>query len=217
METFRRIRDVILHPDTSFKSIQKEKGIRNGFRFLTYLILFVLLFLTYTYLRQINSYLEIVNLAGGRQLSIAITPQSYVIAYLGFAVLFILLSFFRYWVIHWFVLLFGGSYPYKETYKAMVYSRAPEYISAPLLLGIVLLMTFVRGPFALLGILVLGLPFLAISIYQMVLRTKALAKLQHISYLKSFLAIYVLGMITLLLIVGTVEFVLLGIGVFLLM
>ncbi|MGM5488950.1 MAG: YIP1 family protein [Nanobdellota archaeon] len=196
-----KLTEILLKPREAFVRIHKEKGLKQTSIFLVSLVLFVLLFLTYSYLTQINAYLSAMGFG------ITITPKVYIISYLGLSIFFIGMAYLRYWIIHWFVRLFKGPYGYAETCKALVYGRAPEYFSAPLFLGIVLLMPL-RNQYLWL-IVLLGLLFVGISLYQVVLRTGALAEFQKLSKTKAFLSIYVLGFVVQLLILVVIEFLLL--------
>ncbi|MFO7711304.1 MAG: YIP1 family protein [Candidatus Woesearchaeota archaeon] len=192
-----KLLDILLRPKKGIDEI-REDGLGQAAFFLVTLILFVFLFLTYTYLQQINAYLQQIGLG------ITITPKVYILAYVGFSVFFIILAFFRCWIIHLFVRLFKGKHGYAETYKALVYGRAPEYISAPLLFLIFILV--LRGMY--LWVIIPGLLVAGLSVYQMVLRSSALASLQGLSKGKAFLSIYVLGFIVQLLVLVVIEVIL---------
>lgn len=212
MRVLKEVKEVLLTPNKFFKRIEKDKKFSRHLIFLVVLVFFIMLFLTYTYIQQINQYITAFadQLGVGHIIEqIPLNLTTYAIFYFSLAIIFILLSFMRYWITHWFVLLFNGKKPYRETYKAMVYGRSPEYITAPLLLGLILLFPFIANPLAIAAIVVIAIPFLALSIYQIYIKTIGLASLQKISKLKSFLSIYVLGFITQLLIVGVIEVILL--------
>ncbi len=212
MRVVEEVKGVLLNPKNFFKKIEKDKTFSKHFVFLVILVFFVMLFLTYTYIQQINQYINIFAQQLGIEHIIGQIPlnlTTYAIFYFSLAFIFILLSFLRYWITHWFVLLFKGKRPYRETYKAMVYGKAPEYITAPLFLALLLLLPFITNPIAIVAMVIIAIPFIALSIYQIYIKTIGLAKLQKISNLKSFLSIYVLGFITQLLIVGVIELILL--------
>lgn len=203
-------------PDNFFFSVKKEKSFKTQTIFLVSVVFFIFLFLTYNYIQQINRMLELTAQYFGISIidKIPLTFQTYLIFYLSLVVLYLLLAFLRYWVTHWFVLLFKGKGGYRETYKAMVYTRAPEFFSAPMLLLTTAFLPVAISAGKPLLWLAWGLfliTFLCLSIYQIYLRTKGLAKIQNLSYLESFLSIYILGQITQLVIIFTVEAILLGI------
>jgi hypothetical protein len=210
-------KEVMVDPHGFFRKVHDERNFRKILNFLSVFTLIVFIFSTYQYLDQINSYISWANDLVGTQVlgTIPITLTTYVAAYGILVVLFIALSFLRYWVTHWFVILFGGKHPYQQTYKAMVYTLTPEYLSIPLFAAILILLPFTLMRHWIIGyilLFILGALFLAIAIYQIYLRTIGLAKLQEISNVSALLAIYILGIPTQLLIVGITEIILLAIG-----
>jgi hypothetical protein len=80
----------------------------------------------------------------------------------------------------------------------MVYSLTPEYISAPILLIMLILFPIsisLKNIFLWILFTILLIIFIGLAIYQIYLRTKYLSELQSISIIKSFLSIYILGFI----------------------
>ena len=215
MNLLPKIKKVLTSPDDFFSSVKAEKYYRKQTVFLVSVVFFVFLFLTYNYIQQVNSMLKITAEYFGITAidKIPLTIKTYFIFYLALVVLYLILAILRYWVTHLFVILFKGKGGYQQTYKAMVYTRAPEFFSAPILLIMAILLPLAiatsKPVFWILWILFL-LVFLSLSIYQIILRTKGLAKLQNITYMQSFLAIYILGQITQLAIIFAVELLLVG-------
>ncbi len=211
MHVLKSIKRILMTPNRFFNTIDKDNNFMRHILFQVFLILFIMIFLTYTYIQQINAYVSFLAEKTGFSLlnQIPLNLSTYIAFYLSLAIIFIILSFLRYWIIHWFVILFRGSHGYKQTYKAIVYARAPEYFSAPIFLAIILLIPFAESIYVIVSIIFFTIIFLAISIYQMYLKTKGLSKLQKITPLKSFISIYFFGLIGQLLIVGIIELVLL--------
>ncbi|MFW6449491.1 MAG: YIP1 family protein [Nanoarchaeota archaeon] len=208
-----KIKQVLLEPERFFNSVKKEKGFKAQTVFLITVVFFVFLFLTYNYIQQINSFLHLLAQYYGLTAfnHIPLNIKTYAIFYFSLVILYLLLALLRYAVTHFFVKLFNSNATYQETYKAMVYTRSPEFFSAPILLILTILFPFALAKPILWSIWgVFFLAFLALSIYQIILRTKGLAKLQKISYLKSFLSIYIFGQIMQLIIILTIEVLLVG-------
>jgi hypothetical protein len=208
-------KEVMLSPSTFFKSVHNEKGLRKQFIFITVFAFIVFVFLTYQYLQQFNDFVTRFNTMTGLTVlgKIPLTIWTYIGVYASLVVLYILLSFLRYGVTHLFVILFNGKYGYHQTYKAMVYTLTPEYISSPLLAIFTIGMAVLdKNWLTYLTLALIFLMMIILAIYQMYLRTVGLSKLQKISPMRSFLSIYVLGLIAQLVIVGIAEIILLVMG-----
>ena len=210
MHALESIKKILLSPNKFFGAIDKDDNFMRHLLFHVILVLFIMIFLTYTYIQQINAYVSVLAEKTGFSVlqQIPLNLSTYMAFYVSLAIIFILLSFMRYWIVHWFVIIFNGKYGYVQTYKAIIYARAPEYFSAPVFLVIILLLPFAGNLFIVLLLIFFIILFIAISIYQMYLKTKGLSRLQKISPLKSFLSIYVLGLLVQLFIVGVIELIL---------
>jgi hypothetical protein len=199
-------KDVLLDPHKFFKKVHSEKGMRKQFIFITVFALISFIFLTYSYVQELNRYIEMLNRFMGVEMdAFEMTFMTYLLIYGFLVVLYIVLSFLRYWITHWFVLLFKGVHGYQQTYKAMVYTLAPEYLTAPLMALFALLFVLPKSALVILLLILTGVPMLGLMLYQVYLRTVGLSKLQGISYVESFLSIYILGFILQLIIVTVAE------------
>jgi hypothetical protein len=213
----RYAKDVMLRPKEFFKKVEHDKGIHKELQYLVVCSLVVFLFLTYHYIIKLNQYFAKLNEFVGVDTlpHIPETTQMFLLFYASLVFLTIALSFLRYWVTHWFVILFHGKHGYEHTYRAMVYTLTPEYLSAPLILITTIYSIFLQKTWW--GYLILGVlasATLAIAIYQMYLRTIGLSSLQKISKLQAFLSIYVLGLIVQMMIILIVEVILMVTGYF---
>jgi len=213
IESLRQAFEIMHQPKEFFKKVHDDKGLRREVQFLTVLSFVIFIFLTYTYLDQLNSVFSRINDYLGEDIFtlIQVNIQNYLYIYLALAVSFILISFMRYWVTHWFVILLGGRQGYQQTYRAMVYSLAPEYVYAPLFAISMISLPFViawGNAIAWTIWLVVFVLYMIPSLYEIYLRIVALSILQKISYWRSFAAIFILGYVTQLILLFALTFVL---------
>jgi hypothetical protein len=213
-------KSVMLDPRRFFTQVQKEKNSRRVLNFLTVFALSVFVILTFHYLRVFNSFTVTFNQMLGFKLfsQIPLTLSTYALLYVVSVVVFMGLSILRYRVTHLFVRMLGGKKDYNQTYKALVYTLTPEYLSMPILvaIGVLIPIAYLKAQVSLwilIGLLVIV--FSALGFYQVYLRVIGLSKLQSITYMRSFLAIYVLGMLTQMLIVLIIEVALIATVLFL--
>jgi hypothetical protein len=209
-------KEVMVDPHNFFKRVHKEKDFRRVINFLTVFALSVFVVLTFHYLKVFNSFTLTLNDALGVELfsQIPLNLATYIVLYVISVAVFLGLSFLRYHVTHLYVHWLGGKHDYKQTYKALVYTLTPEYLSMPLLVAIGLLLPIAYATKSILLYMVVGVSVILIiglGLYQVYLRTIGLSRLQSISYVRSFLCIYVLGFLTQMLIVLFIEVVLIGI------
>lgn len=211
-DNLRMTRDIIRDPEGFLKSIKDEHGIRKPLRFLTLFTFVVFIFLTYYYLDQINMILEeMAGMLGTTPVTVPVNMQTYVIAYLSFVVLYVVIAFLRYYIIHFFAWLFGAKHRYDQSYKALTYSLAPEYISTPIFVALVALlpmMVFQRTTALVAVFVILLIPYLVVFFYTIYLRILALARLQDIAMWKSLVSIYVLGFIGQVAVLAVLELIL---------
>ncbi|MGM5482913.1 MAG: YIP1 family protein [Nanobdellota archaeon] len=216
MRFIPEIKGIITKPNNFFKRVEKEKDYKKQTIFLVVVVFFIFLFLTYTYINRINEALRFLAETFGFKgiENIPLNIKTYCVFYLSFSVLYFGLALLRYTFIHWFVKLFKGKNKFDATYKAMVYTRAPEFVTAPLILIISLAFSFGFLSNNILIWIIFGVSliiFLVLSIYQVILRTWGLAKLQEFSYFKSFIIIYILSSIAQLMVVFVLEVILITI------
>lgn len=180
-----------------FKEIRKE-SLAGSFIFLTIFALISYLYLTLYYIDQINEALAAFDI------SIQLTLLNFLIWYLAFVAFFLVMSIFRFFFIHLFVRLFKGKAGYKETYKSLSYSVAPNYYTMPLF--ILLLIGYASS--MLLFYIILPLYIIAV-IYTIYLRSTALSNTQKIGFWKALLSIYVFGTILQLIAIVLIEIMIL--------
>ena len=182
-----------------FKEIRKE-SVASSFIFITIFALVSYIYLTFFYIDQINEALARFDI------TIQLTLVNFLIWYFAFVAFFLVMSIFRFFFIHLFVKLFKGKAGYKETYKSLSYSVAPNYYTMPLF--ILLLIGYASNML----LFYIILPFYMIAvIYTIYLRSTALSNTQGIGFWKALLSIYVFGTILQLIAIIIIEVIILSI------
>lgn len=184
-----------------FNNLRKEKDINKGlFYFIAFSFIAIGISL-FAYTSRINDNLsKLYELTGFRVLdfSIALHWSTYFLILTAIVFFVTLITFFRYYVIHFFVKLVGGG-DYKDTYNSLSFSITPGYI-ALIFFGI----SFILWSFDILFFNILGwilfLFYLALEIYSIYIRSKGLADTHEISTLNGFLCIYIYSTLALFII-----------------
>lgn len=194
MDFFNKIKGIISKPKDFFTKIKKEKGIKNTF------IYFLIFASITTFLSTIYFYRAIprINIP-----EVVLTPQ---LIFLIMVVLYILILFFSIVAVfvstgitHLFVLLMKGKKGFYQTFKAMIYGETPKYLLSILLSPITIIVYpkffGMKPPFPpelTIWFIITIIPGIIVAIYTIYLKTIGIKKLQEISTLRAFSAIFLL-------------------------
>ncbi len=206
MSILQTAKKIMLEPSRFFTSIHNEKGYKKHLHYMVVITLVTFIFMTLYYLDGFNRAAQFIGdlIPGIHYPRIEPTPKVYLISYIIFAVLFFMVSNLRYFMTHLAVRMLGAKNPFYQTYKAMVYSLTPEYYSAPLL-ALILILPFFADTIVWIIWGVVFVLYILLSLYIVYIRTLALSELQKISMIRSFLAIYILGIFVQMMAVLTIS------------
>ncbi|MFP4524454.1 MAG: YIP1 family protein [Candidatus Woesearchaeota archaeon] len=131
--------------------------------------------------------------------------------YLAVFLFLFLFTNLKYWIAHWFVIIWNREAEFKRTYAVLTYGGTPGWLAMPffLLATVTGAMAVSRGAVALWVVAVIaGLCWLALEGYSIYLRIYGLAQNQRITKWQAFLSVYVLGLLAYLVILVVFEAVL---------
>jgi hypothetical protein len=122
-----------------------------------------------------------------------------------------MLVFLRPLLTHWFLKLLKGKSIYKKIYQGMNYGATPSYLVTPLIF-LILLLTIYNSSIGIntlltIFLIVLVIIVLVAEVYTLYLRITFISKIAKVSLVKSFLAIYIFPILTILIIETILIFV----------
>lgn len=197
-EFYTKTVDILKQKEDVFQDIAKEKGLKNAvIYFSLFTILFVLVSTNY-YLQKLTEITQqAIDILGlNVVLQIPNTIQFAVIFAITFILSLIAMTFLKYWIIHLFVKIFKIKSTYQNTYKALSYSVGPGYLAMPFFLLCLAIFPMLDSFLTWLVFLISFAFAIVLEGYGMYLRSVILSKIQKISVIKSFIAIYILGFLT---------------------
>jgi hypothetical protein len=178
MAFFKTIKGVLTKPKGFFKAINKEKGIKQAYLYFIAFSLFANLFI-------VPYYLKVALLEA--------SISSYIIVYILLSLINLGFIFVSVGIIHLFVLMVGGRKGFYQTFKAIVYGKTPQFISAPVTL-ILLYFSFADYPLGLnfgiaLILILLAIPVVCYTYYLYVI---GISTLHDITRFRAFAAVFLI-------------------------
>lgn len=196
LKTFKR---AFFSKKNFLEDVKEQSGIKKAVSYFIVLTFLVVIFSTYRYLTNINSFFRTLYLETGIDafnINLVITPQVYTSFFFGLTIAIVLFSFAKYWFTHIFILIFNKEAKYKDTYNSLTYTITPAYVGIPFfVVGLFILSMTSNLYFIILAIILLFI-YIILELYALFVRTRGLAKIHNISMFKSFMCIYVFSSIT---------------------
>ena len=134
-----------------------------------------------------------------------------VLLYLAVLLFLFLFTNLKYWIAHWFVVIWNREARFKRTYAILTYGGTPGWLAMPFFLLASALFAGAAskgGPTLWVTAAISALCWAALEGYSIYLRIYGLAKNQRITKWQAFLSIYILGLAAYLIILVAVEAIL---------
>lgn len=129
MDFFTKIKEILVKPSKFFTEVEKEKGIKNSFIYISILIIFFslasLILLLIFKEKMMNLFFNVFNLAAELP---AFDLNKLIIILLLSIPVSILLTFVTSAILYVWLLIFRGEKDYQTTYKLYTYSRTPTFL-----------------------------------------------------------------------------------------
>jgi len=204
---------VLTKPDSFFtKDVKRVKRWKDP---VTYLFVFTLLgafFLIYDKTDVVSRLsAKVMEPFGLSAPSLQLGLWEQLLLYVAVLLFLFLFTNLKYWVAHWFVIIWNRKAEFKRTYAVLTYGGTPGWLAMPffLLATVTGALALSRGGVALWVVAVLGAScWLALEGYSIYLRIYGLAENQSITRWQAFLSVYVLGLLAYLVVLVVVEAVL---------
>ncbi|MBU0756626.1 MAG: YIP1 family protein [Nanoarchaeota archaeon] len=210
--TTKTISDIIFQPTRFFRKISHH-GIKEPFKFLIIMSLFTQFFLVYHILRT-GFEIPLHDLGLGANFTPELNLTTFLIVYVAALVWTLFFGFLWPAAAYLFIKMYNKKAKYRDTYKSIIYSGAPVYVTIPfyiILIGTGFGMLVTKSPL-IVSLFVVSLIIQIIAhAYTIYLKLMSISRLQHISMMKSFLCIYVFP--TALLIVAEFVIILLVVSI----
>lgn len=146
-------------------------------------------------------------------ISFNVTIGAAILFFIGNAVLLIILTSFKYWIVHKYVRLYNKEAPFKKTYAELTYGGTPGWIAIPFfILALTMTIIAIEHEHFLFWITaaVCAACWLTLEGYSIYLRVYALSRVQKITKVQAFLCAYVWGLSTYLVVLFLIELALIA-------
>lgn len=188
---------IVSKPKKFFKKINKIKFVETV-KFVFFFIVLTQPLMAFYYLQKFSDKLPT-------------TITFYIIISISLILVTGMLVFLRPLLTHWFLRLLKGKSIYKTVYQGMNYGATPSYLVTPLIV-VLLVLTIYNSNLGINILLTIFLIFLAIIIlaaelYTVYLRITSISKIAKVSLVRSFLAIYIFPILTILILETIIIFV----------
>ncbi len=180
---------IVSQPKKFFKKLNKIKFVETV-KFVFFFIILTQPLMAFYYLQKFSSKLP--N-----------TLNFYILISVVLILITGMLVFLRPLLTHWFLKLLKGKSVYKKIYQGMNYGATPSYLVTPLIV-LLLLLTIYNSSIGIsipltIFLICLTVIILAAEFYTLYLRITSISKIAKVSLIRSFLAIYIFPILTILL------------------
>ena len=125
MNILKRVKQILFSPASFFSSIEKEKGIKNTFIYLSIILIIPTLLSPLKLLYVQKETFDL--LAQNIQLS---TTQAVILFMVAGYVISLFFSFVTAFILFVWLKMFKGKHPFDQAYKLIVYSNTPSYLTS---------------------------------------------------------------------------------------